>query len=103
MVDPGFISSFLKEAKKIAAFEHPNIVEVHNAGEEAGRIFIDMRYLPGGSLRQRIKERGPLPWTDVLRIRTGGGCWAAGGTSGRGGFTRTLSRRTSCLPQMGML
>jgi WD40 repeat protein len=45
---------FLREAESIAAISHPNIVQVHNAGETDGRPWFTMELVAGGSLSQKI-------------------------------------------------
>ena len=59
MHDPQFIGRFNREAKTIAALDHPAIVPVFDYGEEDGQPFLVMRYMPGGSLADRL-EKGPL-------------------------------------------
>src|SRR5678815_4791970 len=39
---------FLREAEAIAAIDHPNIVQVHNAGESDGRAWFTMELVEGG-------------------------------------------------------
>jgi eukaryotic-like serine/threonine-protein kinase len=58
-VDPRFIENFHREARNLARINHPNVVTVHEIGEEDGRLFIAMEYLPGGSLEDRLKREGP--------------------------------------------
>ncbi|MCL4869018.1 MAG: protein kinase [Anaerolineae bacterium] len=60
MHDPQFIGRFIREAKTIAALDHPAIVPVFDYGEEDGQPFIVMRYMPGGSLAEKL-DNGPLP------------------------------------------
>lgn len=54
--DSTFKSRFLREAKTIAILEHPAIVPVYDFGEEDGQPFLVMRYLPGGSLTNRLEN-----------------------------------------------
>jgi eukaryotic-like serine/threonine-protein kinase len=65
--DPAFKARFEREAKIIAALEHPAIVPVHDFGEENGQPYLVMRYMPGGSLEERIRK-APLPLSEVTRI-----------------------------------
>jgi hypothetical protein len=60
MHDPAFRARFEREARTIAALEHPAIVPVYDFGEEDGQPFLVMRYLSGGSLVSRIRA-GPIP------------------------------------------
>src|SRR5262245_54097362 len=49
---------FEREAHLIARIEHPAIVPVYDFGEQDHRPYLVMRYMPGGSLAARIKEKG---------------------------------------------
>jgi serine/threonine-protein kinase len=57
---------FFREAKACAKLNHPNIVTVHDMGEDAGRLFIVMELLQGDELRQIIKAGTPLTLEDKL-------------------------------------
>lgn len=48
---------FLTEARAAAALQHPNIVVVHETGEDGGRIFIVMEYIRGSRLAEVIASR----------------------------------------------
>jgi serine/threonine-protein kinase len=54
-----FKSRFTREAQTIAALEHPAIVPVYDFGEVDGQPYLVMRYMPGGSLSEKIGA-GPL-------------------------------------------
>jgi len=51
----------LAEARAAAKLRHPAIVAVHGVGEEAGRPFLVLEWLSGGTLEQRLERGGPLP------------------------------------------
>jgi tRNA A-37 threonylcarbamoyl transferase component Bud32 len=59
---------FVKEARALAQLSHPNIVAVYDVGEVDDSPFIVMEYLPGGSMKQRIEQVGPLKTADAVRI-----------------------------------
>ena len=60
------------EAKALARLQHPNIVQIHDIGEQAGQPFLVMEYLGGGDLEDYLQgtavaaARGPpscsCPW-----------------------------------------
>src|SRR5215469_8468287 len=52
--DNEFVQRFITEARVIARLTHPNIVPVHDYGEDNGWAFIVMEYISGGTLRERI-------------------------------------------------
>ncbi|MEM6293626.1 MAG: protein kinase [Myxococcota bacterium] len=53
---------FKEEARAANAANHPNIVEVYDAGRlDDGRLYMAMEYLTGRSLYEEICEVGPLP------------------------------------------
>ncbi|HOU00770.1 MAG TPA: protein kinase, partial [Anaerolineaceae bacterium] len=54
-VDEEFINEFRKEAKTLAMMDNNHIVIIYEMGEIEGRIFIAMRYLPGGNLKEVIR------------------------------------------------
>ncbi len=59
--DSEFAERFKREARSAARLSHPNIVQVYDRGEtEEGASYIAMEYVPGGTLKERISDRGPL-------------------------------------------
>ena len=66
LVDKSFVSRFRNEARLAAQLEHPNLVPVHDLGQEDGRYYITMAYMAGGSLKDKLKE-GALP-EESLRL-----------------------------------
>ncbi|MDP9236728.1 MAG: AAA family ATPase, partial [Chloroflexota bacterium] len=58
-----------REAQAMARLDHPNIVAVHEVGEEDGRPFFVCQYITGGDLRGPLREAGgPLPMERALGI-----------------------------------
>ena len=59
--DEEFVERFRREAMSAAALNHPGIVQVYDRGRSAdGDFYIAMEYVPGGTLKERIKEGGDL-------------------------------------------
>ncbi|MFI5274136.1 MAG: protein kinase [Ktedonobacterales bacterium] len=52
--DPGFLARFTNEARVIARLSHPNIVTVHDYGEDKVWAYLVMEYIAGGTLRDRM-------------------------------------------------
>lgn len=67
-VTPELRSRFLREAKAAAQLTHPNIVTVHDIGEDRGQLFIVMELLTGEELRSLIARRQVLTVADKLSI-----------------------------------
>lgn len=65
--DSQFRERFDREAKMIAALEHPFIVPVHDFGEQDGQPYLVMRLMSGGTLGDRL-EGGPLPLPKIAQI-----------------------------------
>jgi serine/threonine protein kinase len=65
----GFRDRFLREARVVAALDHPNIVNIYEVGESGGVLFLVMPYLSGGSLQEALK-RVPFPVSEVISFGT---------------------------------
>jgi hypothetical protein len=65
--DPQFRGRFQREAEIIAGLEHPYIVPVYDFGEHEDQPFIVMRYMPGGTLSERL-EGGALPAPEIAGL-----------------------------------
>src|ERR1017187_608262 len=57
--DADRLHRFEQEARAVAALNHPNILAIHDIGEEAGSPFIVSELLEGNSLRSEL-EHGAL-------------------------------------------
>src|SRR5215208_1331161 len=67
--DEEFVERFRREAKSAAALTSPYIVPIFDRGEtEDGTYYIAMEYLPGGSLKDRIRIRGALPPRTAVEV-----------------------------------
>lgn len=61
---------FQREAQSATQLVHPNIVGVYDVGEEQGTHYIVMEYVKGTDLKEYIRQRGPLPPREAVRIMT---------------------------------
>jgi serine/threonine protein kinase/formylglycine-generating enzyme required for sulfatase activity len=62
------IARFEREARAAAVVQHPNIVAVHNVGEENGVHYIEMEYVDGSALDAELKEKKFIEPMECLRI-----------------------------------
>ena len=58
--DESYRDRFLQESRVAASLDHPNIIPIYDAGEEAGCLYIAMRYVEGRDLAQILEQEGPL-------------------------------------------
>ena len=65
--DPEFRARFEREARTIAALEHSAIVPVYDYGEQDGQLYLVMRYMPGGSLADRLQQ-GPMSIEEAAEV-----------------------------------
>ena len=62
--DEEFVERFRREAQSAAGLQHQHVVSVYDRGEWDGTYYIAMEFLEGRSLKDVIREEGPL---DALR------------------------------------
>ncbi len=65
--DPDRRERFAREARAVAALNHPNIVTIHSVEEADGRIFLTMEIVEGRSLADALAA-GALPLDVLLRV-----------------------------------
>src|SRR5690349_22081557 len=67
--DEKIVARFSREARAASRISHPNALSVTDFGEdENGIVFLVMEYLSGRTLKQLIRDEGPLPLTRVVDI-----------------------------------
>jgi serine/threonine protein kinase/WD40 repeat protein len=59
--DSEFRTRFIAESRAAATVDDPHIIPVYEAGEAGGVLFIAMRFVAGGDLRQVLQREGALP------------------------------------------
>jgi eukaryotic-like serine/threonine-protein kinase len=65
--DTGFVARFEREARAIAALNHPGIVSVYDVGHDDGRRFIVMELVEGQSVKDLIRS-GRLTFDQTVDI-----------------------------------
>ncbi|HEV3436820.1 MAG TPA: serine/threonine-protein kinase, partial [Gemmata sp.] len=58
---------FQREAEAVAALRHPNVVQIYDIGESAGRPYFTMEFVEGGSLAEKLQGT-PLPSREAAAI-----------------------------------
>jgi hypothetical protein len=66
--DFDFVRRFQAEARAAAALNHPNVVTVHDVGEDTGHHYLTMEFMAHGCLESRVTTLGPVPWRELLGI-----------------------------------
>ena len=59
---------FLSEARAAASVDHPNVIPVHDAGEDNGIAYIAMRYVDGDDLRTLVRRGGALDPAEAAHL-----------------------------------
>jgi serine/threonine protein kinase len=66
--DPALNTVLLDEARTVGKFHHPNVVPIHDAGEQAGDIYLVFEYVDGGSLQDALRTGGAMPPTRAAHL-----------------------------------
>jgi eukaryotic-like serine/threonine-protein kinase len=66
--DADFARKFVQEARAAAKLSHPNVVAVFDQGDDDGTLFLAMEYVPGQTLRDLMRQQGPLPPARALDL-----------------------------------
>jgi eukaryotic-like serine/threonine-protein kinase len=67
--DADALARFEREAKAVAALSHPNILAIHDFGNDGETAYAVMELLEGETLRQRL-ARGALPASKAVEVAT---------------------------------
>ncbi|RNE49772.1 Stk1 family PASTA domain-containing Ser/Thr kinase [Corynebacterium alimapuense] len=59
--DPVFRQRFRREARAMGQLAHPNLVNVYDFSSDGNQLFLVMELITGGTLRELLAERGPMP------------------------------------------
>jgi len=66
--DQSFIKRFNREASQVTKLEHPNIVASYAVGDYNGQPFIVMEYIRGKTLKDYLREVGPLTEEEAVYV-----------------------------------
>lgn len=66
--DPRLLKRFEREIRVLLKLKHQNIVPILDYGQENQRWYYTMQYFSGGTLKDRIKERGKLSKKEISKI-----------------------------------
>ena len=59
--DSQFLARFQREARAVARLKNPGLVAVYDQGIDGQHPFLVMELVEGGTLRELLVERGPMP------------------------------------------
>jgi serine/threonine-protein kinase len=59
--DQQFLTRFQREARAVARLKDPGLVAVYDQGIDGQHPFLVMELVEGGTLRELLRERGPMP------------------------------------------
>ncbi|MBN2555926.1 MAG: serine/threonine protein kinase [Anaerolineales bacterium] len=68
LTDEAFSTRFLREARAAANLSHPNLVTVHDFGQDQNRYFIVMESVPGSDLKTLLLQENQLAIDRALNI-----------------------------------
>ncbi len=63
--DPNIVDRFQREITIMERLNHPHIVRNYGGGMMDGQYFYAMQLLESGTLKDRLREHGPLPWAQA--------------------------------------
>jgi len=64
----GEVKDFVHQAREVAHFKHPNVVEVYDIGEQNGIFYISLEHVVGKTLRELVQAEGPTPFRRTVKI-----------------------------------
>ena len=66
--DREFPTRFQREARAIARLKSPGLVAIYDQGNDTAHPFLVMELVTGGTLRELLRERGPMPPHAVVAV-----------------------------------
>lgn len=65
------VERFMLEAETMGQLRHPNIIAVHDFGEDQGRHYLVMDLIDGESLDEKLRKEGGLDFHEAARLIAG--------------------------------
>lgn len=59
---------FLREARAVAAIDHDHVVTVFSVGKHGSTLYLEMQFVDGRSLQEKLDQQGALNFAEVLQI-----------------------------------
>ncbi|MBA2391719.1 MAG: serine/threonine protein kinase, partial [Ktedonobacteraceae bacterium] len=59
--DASYVARFIREAQIIAGLNHPNIVQIYDAGQQSKLLYFVMEYIQGPTLSNLLHLDGTIP------------------------------------------
>jgi serine/threonine-protein kinase len=66
--DPSFLQRFQQEARNVANLAHPNIVTLHDFGQDGNTYYMVMEFIDGQDLKKIIRSSAPFTVERALHI-----------------------------------
>ncbi|MBU2884477.1 serine/threonine protein kinase [Gilvimarinus agarilyticus] len=66
--DESLVGRFSREAKSVAALNHPNVVHIYYTGEQEGLPYFVMECIEGETLADRVREKGTLSSQEAAKL-----------------------------------
>jgi serine/threonine-protein kinase len=66
--DPTAADRFRREASAARKITHPNVIRIHDLGDDQGVLFLSMEYFPGRTLAALLEARRALPFEEAREI-----------------------------------
>jgi serine/threonine-protein kinase len=66
--DPQFLTRFRQEARNVANLSHPNIVTLHDVGQDGNTYYMVMEYIEGQDLKKLVRANAPFSIDRMLNI-----------------------------------
>jgi eukaryotic-like serine/threonine-protein kinase len=59
--DPSYVARFIREAQIMAGLNHPNIVQIYDAGQQNGVLYFVMEFVQGPTIGSLLHLDGSMP------------------------------------------